>query len=130
MPINEVYSDLIFVAGNDLESAKILANYYKPQIEISCYHCQQCAEKALKSFLAYHFVKFQFIHNLEELCEDCKSIDNSFSTLFPECKSLNDYITKTRYSSKCNLTETNMKQAIKHAEKILNFVKEKTRECQ
>ena len=32
----------------------------------------------------------------------------------------------TRYTGKLDLTETHMRQALKHAEKILIFVKEKT----
>ena len=127
MVFKDEYSELVFIAEEDLESAKILANHYKPKIEIACYHCQQSVEKALKAFLSYHNVKFRYIHDLEDLCNDCQKIDMSFSTLQKECKMLNKYVTQTRYSRNYLLTEHQMNQAIKFAEKILNIVKEKTK---
>ena len=126
MLFKDEYSELIYIAGEDLESAKILANHYKPQIEVSCYHCQQCVEKVLKAFLSFHNVKFRYIHNLKELCRDCQNIDASFSIFQKECEVLTKYITETRYSRQIQLTEHEMKQAILSAEKILDFVKKKT----
>ena len=126
MLFNDEASELIFIAENDFKSAQILANHYQPQIEISCYHCQQCAEKALKAFISFHKNSFKFIHNLNELRTDCQIIDQSFITITEECEVLNRYFNDTRYSSKLDLTETHLHQALKHAEKILNFVKEKT----
>ena len=126
MLFEDEYSELMFIAEDDLESAKILAKHYKPKIEISCYHCQQSAEKSLKAFLSFHNVNFKFIHDLEYLCKDCQVIDLDFSLLLNECKTLNKYITQTRYKRSYMLTEYQMNQAIQYAEKILNFVKEKT----
>jgi len=126
MLINEVFTELIMIAEEDLRSAKILANDYKPPIEISCYHCQQCAEKSLKAYLSFHYIKHKFTHDLDVLCSDCQQIDQGFLQLSSECKVLNDYIKQTRYTKKYDLTEFNMRQAIEHAEKILEFVKAKT----
>jgi len=39
-------------AENDFEAAKILSLQVKPKLEIVCYHCQQCAEKMLKGYIA------------------------------------------------------------------------------
>jgi len=36
-----------------------------------CFHAQQCAEKALKGFLAWHEVPFEKIHDLSELLRLC-----------------------------------------------------------
>ena len=38
MPTNENYTEWIRFAEDDLDSAKILANHYRPKIEISCFH--------------------------------------------------------------------------------------------
>ncbi len=38
-------------AQHDLDSAKRLSS--NPILDVSIYHCQQAAEKALKSFLAF-----------------------------------------------------------------------------
>ena len=129
MPINEVYSDLISIAEDELESAKILANYHKPKIEISTNLCQLCAEKSMKAFLSFHNVKFRFIHNLEEICLDCQTVDNTFTTIIKECRFLNRFISATRYDKYISVTESDMQIAIKFAEKILNFVKDKTKEA-
>ena len=126
MVFENEHSELLAIAEDDLESAIILANYYKPKIEIACYHCHQCAEKTLKAFISFSNLKFKFIHNLNELCKDCQKIDISFSTIYPECKALNKYFSETRYIKHLQFTEYDMKQAIKQAEKILRFVKDKT----
>lgn len=39
-------------AENDFEAAKILSLQAKPKYEIICYHCQKCAEKVLKGYIA------------------------------------------------------------------------------
>ncbi|MDR1931643.1 MAG: HEPN domain-containing protein [Spirochaetales bacterium] len=39
-------------AHSDLRTAKHMFNDVDPkETEISCFHCQQCAEKALKAYL-------------------------------------------------------------------------------
>lgn len=40
-------------AAQDLSSAEFLLTMKPQPLEIICYHCQQCAEKNLKSFMAY-----------------------------------------------------------------------------
>ena len=126
MVFENEHSELLAIAEDDLESAKILAEHYKPKIEISCYHCHQSTEKALKAFLSYSGIKFRFIHNLNDLNKDCQKIDKSFSRINLDCKTLNKYFSETRYIKHLQFTEYDMKQAIKYAEKILNFVKERT----
>ena len=125
MPTNENYLEWIRFAEDDLESAKILANYYKPKIEISCYHCQQSAEKILKAFLIFNMIEHSFTHDLVKLCSDCYEIDQSFSNIFSHCDALNRYIARTRYPSPIEITEYDMRQALKHADEVITFVKEK-----
>ncbi|HMB45731.1 MAG TPA: HEPN domain-containing protein [Candidatus Methanoperedens sp.] len=49
-------------AENDFEAAKILSLQVKPKLEIVCYHCQQCAEKMLKGYIASKNGKLQKTH--------------------------------------------------------------------
>ena len=128
MPNNEIYSDLMYIAEDELESAKILANHHRPKIEISTNLCQLCAEKSLKAFLAFHNVKFKYIHNLLIINNDCQKIDSSFKTILNECRYLNKFVSNNRYEKHLTISESDMQIAIKFAEKILNFVKNKTKE--
>ena len=126
MTIHNIFYEWMRFAEGDLEVAKHITTMVKPNIEISCYHCQQCTEKALKAFLIFHSVKPKFIHDLAVLCNDCQEIDPSFSQLEDSCYVLNQYITNTRYPSSTELSEADMKAAIVFAEGILQFVKSKT----
>lgn len=51
----------------DFESAKFLLNMRPMPYEIICYHCQQCTEKLLKSFLALNGAQIQKTHDLPML---------------------------------------------------------------
>jgi len=66
-------------AINDLEAVEILNSHNPPKLEIICYLCQQSAEKMLKSFLVYSGVKPPKTHELDELCEMCQEVDDSFN---------------------------------------------------
>jgi HEPN domain-containing protein len=126
VPTNEIFSEWIRFAEGDLAVTKHITTMHKPIIEIACYHCQQCAEKALKAFLIFHTVQPKFIHDLAILCSDCQEIDSSFASLVDYCHVLSQYITNTRYPSPIELNENDMKQSIEFAEKIFDFVKSKT----
>ena len=117
------FKEWIKKSEDDLIVAKASADLVKPQIEISCYHCQQCVEKMLKSFLVYHKIEFPYIHDLEKICNSCISIDPSFSIWEKQCKFLNHFISITRYPSNIEINETDMVLAIKYSENIVNFVK-------
>ena len=126
MPTDEIFSEWIRFAEGDLDVARHITTMNKPNIEISCYHCQQCSEKALKAFLIFHTVQPKFIHDLVILCSDCQEIDPSFAVLNDYCYVLNQHITTTRYPSPVELNEMDMEKSIEFAEKILDFVKSKT----
>jgi HEPN domain-containing protein len=111
---------------DDLKLAKLVTTTDNPDMKNACYHCQQCAEKALKAFLISNNIKFKFIHDLEELCLDCQDIDPTFKQISANCSILNDYATVTRYPSTFVFVEALLVEAIELTEEILEFVKEKT----
>ena len=50
-------------AANDLRAAAhMFENMHPKPLEIVCYHCQQCVEKALKGYLINHLDKPMFKH--------------------------------------------------------------------
>ena len=59
------------------------------------YHCQQVAEKFLKSFMVFHRDEIPRTHNIEYLLERCSKIDDSFSMVDPG--NLTDYGVEVRY---------------------------------
>ena len=126
MQANGLFKEWIARAQNDIEAAKILADHYKPKIEIICYLCQQTVEKMLKAFLVFNHVEPGRIHDLEVLCAECEKNDNTFAVLREKCGVLTKYNTQTRYpNNKMDFFEHHMHQAIKYADEIYNFVLEK-----
>jgi HEPN domain-containing protein len=109
-------------AENDLEAAKILSRQSKPKYEIICYHCQQCAEKFLKGFIASKNGKLQKTHDLVVLCETCASWDPEFEKIIINCSDLTIYASEVRYPNVLEIEDYHMKSAIKDAVRIKEFV--------
>lgn len=122
------HEEWLFKAENDLSSADILLNSSKPLLDIAIYHTQQCAEKALKSFLAFNEKDIEKIHNLIILTGLCAELDHSFNSLKEDAIYLNPYSTLYRYPDGDLLPpEADVRKAIEAAERILSFVKNKIR---
>lgn len=110
-------------AQGDLTAAQRLLNdFHPPQLDISCYHSQQCAEKALKGYLTFKNHNFPFIHDLEQLCLLCINYDNSFNKLLNNCVDLTPYATQTRYPDEIEIEDQDAKNALIKAERIFAFV--------
>jgi len=108
-------------ANNDLISAKHLFEDLHPkQIDISCYHAQQAAEKALKGFLY------------------CKGSETPKSKMFGDryfisaimdaCIMLTPYGIITRYPNDLEITEQDASVAIRKATEVYNFAASKINE--
>lgn len=94
--------------------------------DVAIYHTQQCAEKALKSFLAWSKSPLEKTHNLVKLLELCINIDAEFIKLRDEAEVLTPFLTAFRYPDTELYPEQQvLDDAIVKAKKILEFVKEK-----
>lgn len=71
------------------------------------YHCQQCAEKALKGFLIAHDDELLKTHDLDKLLGSCKKIDPAFSCLDHACSVLTVLATQFRYPSEFEIPDHN-----------------------
>ena len=110
-------------AKDDLLAAHRLFEDYSPkQIFISCYHCQQAGEKALKAYLILKNVEFPFTHDLVKLCNLCMDMDMAFDDLLDACSDLTPYATQARYPNTSEITELITAAALRKAERILSFV--------
>lgn len=118
------HEEWLFKAENDLSSADLLVNSSRPLFDIAIYHTQQCAEKALKAFLAYKECDIEKIHNLIMLTTLCAEIDNSFNSLKEDAVYLNPYSTLYRYPDGDLMPpRAEVIKAIAVADRILDFVK-------
>ena len=97
-----------------------------------CFHSQQSAEKALKSFLFVFGEEFVFGHSIVKLCEDANKYDKEFKTLGEECGSLDSFYIPTRYPNGLPgsipsrvYTRKNAEDALNMAKKVIDTAKEK-----
>ena len=52
-----------------------------PFYDVSVYHCQQAAEKAVKAFLVYHDKPYEKTHDFEVLVDLAGELDGEFAQL-------------------------------------------------
>jgi HEPN domain-containing protein len=78
----------------DFEAGRESGNDYA-----TCFFCQQCAEKHLKAYLAFHGKPVPRTHDAERLVELCSSIDPSFMVLKRDAGVLRPYGVRIRYES-------------------------------
>ena len=128
----EFYEAWIFKAENDLKIAEIAIHQDATVADAAIFHTQQCAEKALKGFLAYNRAEIRKIHNLVELATQCAAFDPTFDSLISDTVKLNPKATEFRYPDDFeeidNLTQLvpsveEVETAIAQAKRILDFVK-------
>jgi len=105
-----------------LEAANILSLQVKPKLEIVCYHCQQCAEKMLKGYIASKNGKLRKTHDLVILCEACKNYNSDFEKIILHYSDLTFYSSEVRYPNILEIEEYHMHNAIKDATQIKEFV--------
>jgi HEPN domain-containing protein len=81
-------------AEQDLASAQLLltgANLFNSV----CFHCQQLAEKAIKSVLTHNSIRFKKMHDLDQLLALLD--DSDFTGVWQYAEILNCYAVDTRY---------------------------------
>src|SRR6266571_549936 len=84
-------------SANDMRAAQVLIDGSPPLLDESVFHCQQAAEKALKGFLTWHEQPFRKTHNLEEIGEQCLTIDATLTDVIDQAASLTEYAWRFRY---------------------------------
>lgn len=116
-----------FMFGDfDINSSKFLLDMRPKPLEIIAYHCQQCAEKYLKGFIAFHGGKIRKTHDLVVLNHDCKKYASQIDKIMDQCINLTDYGVLVRYPFHMDIQEYDIKIAIKDAEIVKQFIKDLT----
>ena len=113
-------------AEHDIKTAELVLQTDTPISDVACLHAQQCAEKALKSFLVYADIHVEKTHSLPRLVELCSQADSDFTTLEDAAINLTDYAVTSRYpdTGDDNISAGEASEAI-NARYILEFVKNK-----
>ena len=112
-------------AAQDLASAQFFLTMKPQPLEVIRYHCQQCAEKHLKSFMAYQGVNITKTYDLVSLNKTCREHDPSFSMIEDDCLELTDYGVQVRYPFQLELSEADVLLAIQSARRIAEFISAK-----
>ena len=109
-------------AQSDLKTAtQMFYNVYPKEIEISCYHTHQCAEKSLKAYLILNNINPPRTHDLVELCNICTTHDSNFSVMLPYCVFLNPYGVHVRYPNELAVDDAITENAIENVKRLLKF---------
>src|SRR5450631_3538340 len=84
-------------AWQDLERIERCLSAETPDVEDALFHCQQAAEKSLKSFLTFHGEPFRKTHDLASLGKQCAEIDATLKPLVDQLDDLSEYAWAYRY---------------------------------
>ncbi|MBN2651511.1 MAG: HEPN domain-containing protein [Spirochaetales bacterium] len=128
MSRDEEFLRWIDVAQDDYDAAILLAQAHKPLLEIVCFHCQQSAEKLLKSFIVKNSGEIKKTHDLVEILKKCTEIDSEFEKLKQRCIDLTDYSVEIRYPYPYEINDADMRKAIDDLEVLRAFVLAKVEE--
>ena len=123
----EKWEQLLLRAKNDLITAK--KGLIEPKtLDTSAYHCQQCAEKAMKAYLNYKEIDTEErklrTHNLLMLLKVCVAQNQEFEKMKKACGALNPNDTLYRYFNNYQVMpdEDEVIELIELAEDLYNFV--------
>lgn len=110
-------------ARNDLNMAKASLELSSSYKNISAFHSQQCAEKAVKGYLAFKKIRFHKTHNMTELLELVNSVDAKLAKNISKAKTLTIYAVIYRYpdAERKPMTVAKAKAASKIADHVLNM---------
>jgi HEPN domain-containing protein len=122
-PVSDLAREWLTRAENDLRVARFLLDMPDPPPESIGFHAQQCAEKALKSYLTYHRVPFERRHDLNYLIDLCVSIDREFDRFRADADELTPYAVEYRYPDALPLMPLEPASATAEiAERIYTFI--------
>jgi HEPN domain-containing protein len=118
------HEEWLFKAGQDIRSASILRIAQDPVLDIAIYHTQQCAEKALKAYLAFKNQEIDKTHNLDILNGRCIVLNKDFEGFRESALFLMPFSTVYRYPEGDLLPSTaKVDRAIDAATNLFKFVK-------
>jgi HEPN domain-containing protein len=122
MKNDEILSQWLKLADDDLDTAQFLLRRRKKILWVVCFHAQQSAEKYLKAFLILRGIKFDPIHDLIRLVSQCAQLDAEFNLVTSLCEFLQPFSVKVRYPGEISLELSEARKAVQAAQEIRNLV--------
>ena len=125
MAAKKIIQEWLLAAERDLKIAKEDIDKPERRQDVT-FHCQQAAEKFLKAFIIFKNLEFRPTHDLETLLHICLQQNKEFESIKTECRMLSPFYIGTRYPEfDERLTGQEVKEVLRYAEKIAEFVKGK-----
>ncbi len=118
------YLEWLSYARDDLETAEYLLGMKPRKIEIICYHCEQCAEKALKAVLAFYEEEIPRSHDLRLLMKHCRERAPAIDRLADLLPVLQPFAVSVRYPYETDVAEGDEIVALEHARNVFHFIQE------
>ena len=117
------YIDWIEASYTDLLCVQALMEN-EDLFEPCAFHCQQCAEKALKAYVLYQDHRLLDGHNLTWLCKQTIRINESFKEWLDESSALNRFYIETRYPTDVqdHIDKKTILKSYKMAKNLFHFV--------
>ena len=112
-------------SAQDLQTAKLLLaqnseDFWGPLV----FHAQQCAEKSVKGFLAFHKIRFTKTHNMEVLVNLVVKVDQKLAEELKPTEILTQYAIAYRYPDEKEppepLTQKNCEKILAMAEGVFD----------
>jgi HEPN domain-containing protein len=121
----ELLRSWVAKATNDLRAAQIVGVAEDAPLDTAIYHCQQCAEKAVKAFLVHCGITPQKTHDTRNLTIQAAAHEPTFNKLIEMAAALTPYAWEFRYPD--DLADTyptreEFDKALQQAQAIYDFV--------
>jgi len=115
-------------AQSDFATAKLLITGSERYLDTGSYHCQQAAEKAIKSWLTAHEVIFIKTHSLEILLRLCFPSAPALHSFLPHAVELTPFATEFRYPGDLlEPTPDEALNALTRAEELTSWIADEMR---
>lgn len=114
----------LLYAKEDLQAAHLTLLPEYMMVRTAYYHAQQCAEKALKGYLAYKKVEPPKTHDLAKLLELCIPLNELFLQFEDQAENINPFSVASRYPEDAYMLPDAdyAKLIVSQANNIFNFV--------
>jgi len=125
--VSEIHNKWVLKAEHDYKIGKREMLAEDPATDMVCFHMQQCVEKYLKAFLSWSGEHFRRTHDLAELIELCKRVDEDFEVLYEmQADRLTRYAVEARYPEEFFVPDIEeAKRCVAIAEQVRGWIRRK-----